>query len=113
MYTYEAVVTRVIDGDTVEAELDLGFNLKYKATFRIKDFDAPETWRPNSELEKNHGEKATILATDLLLNKSVIISTEPVVGIYGRYSASITLYNGNDFATIMIDNGFQKRSDYS
>jgi len=112
MYTYEAVIIRVVDGDTVDAVLDLGFSLKYKARFRIKDFDAPETWRPKNDLEKKHGEEAALFATELLLNKQVIISTEPMVGIYGRYSASITLYNGDDFASIMVDNGFQKRSDY-
>ena len=112
MYTYEAVITRVIDGDTVDAVLDLGFNLKYKAKFRIKDFDAPETWRPKSDLERKHGEEASLFATELLLDKQVIISTEPIVGIYGRYAASITLYNGTDFGSVMVDNGFQKRDNY-
>lgn len=113
MYTYHAIVARIIDGDTVEAILDLGFNLKYKAKFRIKGFDAPETWRPSNDAEKAHGKAATIFATELLLDKKVIISTESVVGIYGRYLASITLLDGTDFVTAMINNGFQKQSNYT
>lgn len=112
MYTYKSIITRVVDGDTVDAVLDLGFNLKYKARFRIKNLDTPETWRPKSESERDHGESATMFATELLLDKQVIISTEPVVGIYGRYSASIVLPDGSDFATVMANAGFQKRSDY-
>lgn len=112
MYTYSALITRVIDGDTVEADLDLGFSLKYKARFRIEHFDAPEIWRPTTESEKSHGESAAMFATELLLNKKVTINTEPFVGIYGRYSAHITLQDGSDFATVMISAGFQKRSDY-
>lgn len=112
MYTYDALITRVVDGDTVDAEVDLGFSLTYKARFRIKDLDTPETWRPKSEEEREHGKAATAYATELLLDKNIILKTEPDVGIYGRYMASIILGNGDNFADVMIDGGFQKKSVY-
>ena len=112
MYTYYALIVRVVDGDTVDAEVDLGFSLKYKARFRIKELDTPETWRPKSDAERAHGKAATAFATELLLDKNVILKTEPVVGIYGRYMASIVLSDGNDFAEVMISAGLQKRDNY-
>lgn len=66
MYTYDALIVRVVDGDTVDAEVDLGFSLKYNARFRIKGLDTPETWRPKSEAERVHGKAATGFATELL-----------------------------------------------
>lgn len=41
-YIYNGVVTRVIDGDTVEIEVDLGFHLKTTQRFRLVDINAPE-----------------------------------------------------------------------
>ncbi|MTV50798.1 thermonuclease family protein [Heliobacillus mobilis] len=41
-YTYNAKVTRVIDGDTFEAEVDLGFHVIIKERFRLYGLNAPE-----------------------------------------------------------------------
>lgn len=40
--TYKAVTTRVVDGDTVELQIDLGFDLVFTAVFRLYGIDAPE-----------------------------------------------------------------------
>lgn len=42
MYVYNIRVMRVIDGDTVEAEIDLGFNITYKAHIRVAGVNCPE-----------------------------------------------------------------------
>ncbi|MFA5167768.1 MAG: DUF1016 N-terminal domain-containing protein [Candidatus Omnitrophota bacterium] len=42
LYTYEAWVTRVLDGDTVEAVVDLGFGITTIQTLRLRGIDAPE-----------------------------------------------------------------------
>lgn len=41
-YVYRVLEHRVIDGDTVETELDLGFDLRLKSAARIDGIDAPE-----------------------------------------------------------------------
>lgn len=42
-YTYNNIKSvRVIDGDTVEIEIDLGFHCSYKYPFRLADINAPE-----------------------------------------------------------------------
>ncbi len=43
MYEYRARITRVIDGDTVEAEIDLGFHVSLTVTLRLAGINAPET----------------------------------------------------------------------
>jgi len=41
-YTYDAVITRVVDGDTVDATVDLGFKIFRKIRIRLAGIDAPE-----------------------------------------------------------------------
>lgn len=112
MFVFRGVVTRVVDGDTVDVILDLGFGMSTKQRLRIDDFDAPESWRPKSEAERVHGEAAKKRAKELLEGKEAIFNTSKAVGIYGRYGASITLTNGTKFKDIMIREGFQKRERY-
>jgi len=111
-YKYRGYVERVVDGDTVDAILDLGFGMTTKQRLRIDGFDAPETWRPKSESEKRHGEEAKGRAVELLMDKELVFVTSKDKGIYGRYGASITLPNGTNFTQIMIQEGFQKKENY-
>jgi endonuclease YncB( thermonuclease family) len=111
-YEYKGRVLRVVDADTVDARLDLGFGITMQQRFRIDGFDAPETWRPINEVERGHGEKATARAIELLLGKDLIFITSKTAGIYGRYGAQILLEDESDYAEVMIQEGFAKRDDY-
>ena len=42
MYEYRCTVTRVVDGDTVDAEIDLGFDIVFKSRIRLFGVDTPE-----------------------------------------------------------------------
>ena len=64
-YQYKGRVNRVVDGDTVDAYLDMGFHIFTSQRLRIDSFDAPESWRPKSEAEKIHGEAAKERAKEL------------------------------------------------
>ena len=44
MYTYPCKVLSVIDGDTLDIELDLGFHIKMKERVRLIGVDTPETY---------------------------------------------------------------------
>lgn len=46
LWTYRARCIRVIDGDTLVAEIDCGFGVRYEATVRIAGIDAPELPTP-------------------------------------------------------------------
>ena len=111
-YRYKGRVHRVVDADTVDAYLDMGFNLFTMQRLRIDGFDAPETWRPRNEAEKIHGKAATARAKELLTGMELIFTTSKDVGIYGRFGASITLPGGRSFSEVMIAEGFQKKEKY-
>jgi len=112
LYVYKGRVTRVVDADTVDAELDLGFGITMSQRFRLNDYDAPETWRPRNEAERDHGKEATERAKELLLEKALLFKSTKIPGIYGRYGATIWLEDGRDFVQAMISEGFSKKENY-
>lgn len=69
MYQYRADVLRVIDGDTVELSVDLGFNIRHVIRGRLLDVNAPEIF---SGTDKANG----ALAKDFLAQ---LLSAEPQV----------------------------------
>jgi len=111
-YIFKGVINRVVDGDTMEVTLDLGFGIHAKRRLRIDSFDAPETWRPKSEEERKHGEAATKRAKELLDSDELLFRTSKDVGIYGRYAAEIVLPDLRNFSEVMINEGFEKRDNY-
>ena len=52
MYTYNAKVDRVIDGDTVDALVDLGFDTWKNVRIRFQGIDAPESRTRDLEEKK-------------------------------------------------------------
>lgn len=111
-YIYNARVTRVVDGDTFDATVDLGFKVSTIQRFRLEGVDTPETWRPMSEAEYQHGLKATALVESLIQGKTITIKTFKEMGPYNRYSAIVTLSDGRDLAQILIEAGMSKLPSY-
>ena len=54
MYTYKIKLDRVVDGDTIDAEIDLGFDIKVKKRIRFMGINAPESRTKDLE-EKARG----------------------------------------------------------
>lgn len=52
LYSYSAVITQVVDGDTLEALVDLGFGLTTRQKFRLNGIDAPEMNTPEGVAAK-------------------------------------------------------------
>jgi len=121
MYDYNAYVIRVVDGDTYDVQIDLGFGLTYgreKAPMRLrlKNVDTPETWRPTTEAEREHGEKATKFVKDLIEDRFVRVKTYKM-GIYGRYEADVSVLDTEldqwlDLGELLTDNGLTKLDSY-
>lgn len=61
LYVYELKeVVRVVDGDTYDLILDVGFHQQQASRFRLADFDTPEIfWHKASDHEKEKGQEAT------------------------------------------------------
>lgn len=108
MYTYRALVENVVDGDTMDLAVDVGFSVTFRHRFRVAKYDAPESWRPKTEAERDHGKLARAMAIKLLQGKTVTVTTYKE-DVYARYSADITLPDGRDFATVMKELGFVKQ----
>ena len=113
MYKYKAGVVRIVDGDTFDLRVDMGFNLHSKLRFRLKDIDTPETWRPKTNAELRHGQKATEFVKKVMPEGSYIqICTHKDASIYGRYGVQITLSDGTDLAETLRNNNFEKKDVY-
>ncbi len=109
-YTYRARVTEVIDGDTLRADVDLGFHVWVRdEIFRLDGIDAPETrayaGREVSAAEKARGRAAKAALARLVEGRDVVICT--VAGRrekYGRYLARIEL-DGLDVNRWLLEQG--------
>lgn len=44
MYTYRCTINRVVDGDTIDITIDLGFNIMIKERVRLEGVDTPEVY---------------------------------------------------------------------
>jgi micrococcal nuclease len=77
MYEYRIKkVTKIVDGDTIDAELDLGFNISYSQRIRLAGIDTPES-RTKDLAEKTLGLEAKKKLGELIANaKVVVIRTE-------------------------------------
>ena len=72
MYEYQATVLRVVDGDTIEVDIDLGFSTVIKKQrVRFKGIDTPET-RTRDLVEKEAGLRAKERVEDLCPPSSII-----------------------------------------
>lgn len=52
MYKYAAEVLRVIDGDTLDLHIDLGFKVGFNTRIRMIGIDTPEKWHPYGKVVK-------------------------------------------------------------
>tara|TARA_R100000664_G_C2738687_1_gene127546 strand:+ start:887 stop:1216 length:330 start_codon:yes stop_codon:yes gene_type:complete len=95
MYEYNAKLDRVIDGDTVDAMIDLGFNTWVHKRIRLEGIDAPET-RTRDLDEKAQG-FATKERLEGLLEAAngMFVLQSHGVGKYGRCLGTIFIEEQN------------------
>ena len=75
MWTYRAKVIKVIDGDTVDVDIDLGFGIWQKnERVRIMGIDTPES-RTRNKIEKKFGLAAKAKLKSLLGKTTVLKTT--------------------------------------
>jgi micrococcal nuclease len=87
MYEYNVKkVTNVVDGDTIDVEIDLGFDISFSSRVRLAGIDTPES-RTTNKAEKVLGlEAKEYVKSKVKEAKSVVIKTEKIDSSekYGR-----------------------------
>ena len=83
MYTYKICLLKVVDGDTIDAEIDLGFDIKVKKRVRFMGVNAPESRTRDLE-EKAKGLAAKDRVKQLLEGCKNITLKSHGVGKFGR-----------------------------
>ena len=109
-YFYSIKVLRVIDGDTIDAEIDLGYHVKIKKRIRLHGIDTPEI-RLQSKIknieerkaEKSRGLIAKARLREICDNNEILVESVGI-GKYGRVLG--VLYYIEDDAQISINNLF-------
>ena len=83
---YVKKVTKVVDGDTIDVDIDLGFDISFSSRVRLAGIDTPES-RTTDKMEKALGlEAKSYLKSQIESAKTVVIKTEKMDSSekYGR-----------------------------
>jgi len=109
MWTYRCKLKKVIDGDTVDVDIDLGFGIwQMNERVRIMGIDTPES-RTRDKIEKKFGLAAKARLKSLLGPKPVLRTTiskkgEDMKGKFGRVLGDF-LINDKPVSEIMCREG--------
>ena len=90
MYTYKAKLDRVIDGDTIDANIDLGFDITIHKRIRLAGIDTPESRTRDLE-EKARGLASKDKLVELLGDGDFVLESKEV-GKYGRVLGTLHMY---------------------
>ena len=112
MYEYRVKVIKVIDGDTVDVDIDLGFDILIKGErVRIMGIDTPES-RTRDKVEKKFGLASKARLKELIGGKSgPILKTqinrkgEDMRGKFGRILGDFVTDDGRLVTEILVEEG--------
>ncbi len=110
MYYYKIELLRVVDGDTIDVRIDLGFNVWNKSRIRLVGINAPES-RTRDKEEKKRG----LAAKDWLIEKLESAKDDLEmksygVGKYGRVLGEIYIKEVN-VNELMVKEGHAVKYD--
>ena len=106
MYEYKAIVNRVVDGDTIDVTIDLGFSVWKKMRVRMEGINTPESRTRDLEEKKRGLAAKDRLKSILEFNDNECILKVSGVGKYGRALATVLVeslspLNGEDGITLI------------
>jgi len=104
MYVYNAKVIRWVDGDTVDVDIDLGFDIVlHNKRVRLFGIDAPESRTRDLE-EKQRGLEAKAFCERLVEAGSSIQLKTHKEGKYGRILGEV-MFDGTNINQLLIEEG--------
>ena len=107
---YDVTVLKVVDGDTVDVDIDLGFGVCLRdERVRIMGIDTPES-RTSDRVEDLFGEAAKARLKELMKNGGRLITTEDksgedMKGKFGRILGDFILEDGRRATEVLIEEG--------
>ena len=103
-YTYPISNIRVIDGDTIEADVDLGFRIRQRQVIRLAGIDAPELRAKDADERKNakaaKEAKAGLERVLLTWQPSEVLMHSTGLDKYGRSLAVIWASDGDGWDNV-------------
>jgi len=110
MYYYKIELLRVVDGDTIDVRIDLGFNVWHKCRIRLVGINAPES-RTRDKEEKKRGLAAKSWLIDKLESAEDELEMKSYgVGKYGRVLGEIYI-NEVNINELMVKEGHAVKYD--
>jgi micrococcal nuclease len=109
LYTYLATVERVVDGDTAELTIDLGFKVMWKANCRFHGINTPEL-TSKDEIERAKAQESRVAVSQFLKPKDQVKVVSKKLDKYGR--PVVDVYCGENFVVHLnqwlLDQGLAK-----
>ena len=90
MYEYKCKVKRVVDGDTMDVILDLGFDIHHSVRVRMAGIDTPES-RTRDKDEKARGKLSKAFLKESIKGRKIVLKTKikDAKGKFGRVIAEV------------------------
>ena len=100
LFTYNATVVRVVDGDTLVLQFDLGFHIYHTARVRLLGVNCPERGTPGGTVATN------VVKTFCPPGKPCTVTTiKDRTDKYGRYIADVDVPGIGNLSAFLIANG--------
>ena len=107
MFRFNARLVRVVDGDTIDADIELGFSVFMRDRIRLMSIDTPESRTRNLQ-EKSWGLAAKHRLIELLAETDgefTLVTEDMEKGKFGRVLGTIEI-NGKDANQTLIEENF-------
>lgn len=116
MYKYKAKIDRIVDGDTFDIVVDLGFKISTHQRIRLQGINTPETYnvkKDSEEYKKGLAAKNFAIQRIEANNYEALIETEKDTGKFGRYIATVWLTDNEiSLNAELVEKGFAKVAHY-
>jgi len=100
-YVYSATLVRVVDGDTVDVDLTLGFDITYRHRLRLLGVNAPEMSTAAGRIARDF-----VVAWFAAHGSGIVVHTEKDrTEKFGRYLATIYTGDGASLTSDLLSSG--------
>ena len=99
-YTYKAKILRAVDGDTVDADIDMGFKITAHQRLRLARIDTPELNSKDPVVRGKAIEAAAFTKAAVEGREVILVTTKS--DLYGRYLAEVWYVDAKDGSQVNL-----------